>query len=83
MMPLKIDGLWAWIATEDDGQEGVIGQATKVGWSPLISADRARIESYRDIAQGIADLGTHVQLVQFTTRTDLETLTVATKETAP
>ena len=80
MTPLKIDGLWAWIATEDDGQEGVIGQATRIGWLPLIGADRERIESYRDIAQGIADLGSHVQLVQFTTRTDLGTLTPSTKE---
>jgi hypothetical protein len=82
MIPLKIDGLWAWIATEDDGQEGVLGQATRIGWLPLIGADKDRIESYRDIAQGIAYLGTHVQLVQFTTRTDLETLTTTAKEHA-
>lgn len=74
MMPLKIDGLWAWIATED-GQEGLIGIQTASGWAPLIGADRARVEALRDKAQEIADLGTVVTLIQLTERTDVERLT--------
>lgn len=47
-----INTLYAWVATEPDGGEGVIAGVLPgmPGMTPLIGADRARIESYREIA---------------------------------
>lgn len=41
-------------------------------WMPLVGADRARIESLRGLAEGIAALtGKPVKLVRFTTRQEM------------
>lgn len=55
----QIEKLYAWIADEGTGGEGIIGALMPtgrggVGWTPLIGADRARIESYRHIAEAAA-----------------------------
>jgi hypothetical protein len=48
----KIDRLYAWVTLDPDGREGIL--AAKLpgapGWTPLIGADKARIESYRQYA---------------------------------
>jgi hypothetical protein len=70
-MPL-VDAIYAWIATEHDGGEGVC--ATRLGdhWWPLIGADEVRIESLRPAARAIMQAsGCPVRLVRFDRRTVL------------
>lgn len=51
----KIEKLYAWVATEADGGEGVCGAPIPGlgGMVPLIGADRARIESFRPYAEAL------------------------------
>lgn len=52
----RIEKLYAWVAEEPDGGEGILGSDLPgLGYVPLIGADRARIESYRSIAQAMGD----------------------------
>jgi hypothetical protein len=50
----KIARLYAWIATEPDGGEGVCAMLLQGRWTPLIGADGERIQSLRDHAGQIA-----------------------------
>jgi hypothetical protein len=73
----KIEKLYAWIATEPDGGEGVCGASIPElgGMVPLVGADRERIESYRRIAeQARKATGFPIRLVEFSTRIDGEEL---------
>ena len=73
----KTDALYAWVATGPDGGESIVGAMLPgiPGLSPLIGADRARIESYRVIAVVTrAATGYPVRLVRFSRREDLEVL---------
>lgn len=73
----KIEKLYAWIATEADGGEGVCAMAapTLGGIVPLVGADRARIESYRPYAEQVRKAsGFPVRMVEFSTRIDGEEL---------
>lgn len=75
-MPDRCDQIFAFICTDDDGNEGVAAQMTPMGWMPLLGANQERIDSCRDVAQGIADAtGSPIELVVFTNRTSVETLT--------
>lgn len=73
----SIDALYAWIATEPDGGEGVIAAVLPgiPGITPLIGADMDRIRSYRTFAMmARAETGYPVRLVRFSRRDDLEIL---------
>jgi len=73
----KIDKLYAWIATEPDGGEGVCAAhfGPAIGWAPLVGADRERIESYRQFAEEARKIsGYPVRMVEFSTRVDGEDL---------
>lgn len=63
----RIERLYAWVAAEPDGGEGIVARHIEgFGWMPLVGADRARIESYRAIAEDIArDKGYPVRLKVF------------------
>lgn len=55
MMPLIIERLYAWITEDDNGQQGVIGWINPNGMSlPLVGADMARMESFRDYVYDLA-----------------------------
>ena len=72
-MPLTIDAIYAWVAIESNGAEGVC--ATTVGGlvMPLIGADIDRIKSLRPFAeQTYALTGRPVHLLRFSRREDLE-----------
>jgi len=73
--------MFAFIALDHDGTEGVIAGETPMGFLPLVGADMDRIDSLRPIAQRIA-LGTKTKvcLVQFTNRIELEPDILAGKE---
>jgi hypothetical protein len=69
----KIERLYAWVAEEADGGEGLCSMPLGDLTMPMIGADRERIESMREYAQRIASiLGIPVRLIEFSTRTVLE-----------
>jgi hypothetical protein len=72
-----IQRLYAWIATEEDGGEGVVTHEVVIDWrtmiAPLVGADRARIESFRPLARNVARIsGRPVRLIEFSSREVLE-----------
>ena len=73
--PLYIEKLFAFVVANPEG-EGVIGMRTPNGnWIPLVGADKERIESLRDVAEGTAKAsGRPVRLVEFSVRKDLEVI---------
>lgn len=69
----KITTIHAFVATEDDGTDGIIGEYMGGGWMPFVCADEARVDSLRPIAQQIVkQLKKPVKLVRFSVREDLE-----------
>lgn len=79
----QIDTITAFIATDTDGTEGIIGSATRYGVMPLVAADPDRVESLRPIAEAVArGMNVPVRLVQFTTRTVLEEDILTSKESS-
>lgn len=72
----RILSLWAFIAKEADGTEGVIGVYDRRGaWVPLVGADLARVNSLRPVARDSAKrTGRTVTLAHFSVRTDQETI---------
>jgi hypothetical protein len=73
---LTIDALYAWVATEPDGGEGVCAMNIPgFGMTPLVGADMDRIKSLRPFAEQARKLtGYPVRLVRFSRRDDLEIL---------
>jgi hypothetical protein len=73
-----IEALYAWVATEPDGGEGVVGVGADVGLggvTPLVGADMDRIRSLRPFAEAARQMtGYPVRLVRFGSRDDLEIL---------
>ena len=69
----KIERIYAWVATEPDGGEGIVSAQLGDTHFPLIGADKARIESLREYAQLAGKVtGFPVHLVLFSERTILE-----------
>jgi hypothetical protein len=65
----KIERLYAWVATEPDGGEGVCSMLLGGVQMPLIGADMARVESLAPHAALVARMsGYPVRLVEFSTR---------------
>ena len=69
----RIDQMYAFIASDEDG-EGVIGMKVNENeWLPLVGADMARVESLKSYARSLsAATGKKVILVRFTNREELE-----------
>lgn len=72
----KIETIAAWIAVEPDGGEGVIAVTMPNGLTlPLIGADEALIESFRQSAmEAHLRTGYPVRLVRFSLREVIEEL---------
>lgn len=65
----RIERLYAWIAEEPDGGEGVCSIQLGDVHYPMVGADRARIESLRQHAQDVARItGYRIRLVEFSAR---------------
>ena len=76
--PQTIDTIYAFIATEDDGNEGITGFYYSNSWMPMVCADMSRVKSLRPIAQKIASQsGKTVKLVHFSVRTEVEIIECA------
>lgn len=71
----SIDALYAWVATEPDGGEGVCSAQIGDVYYPLVGADMERLRSLRPYAEAIRRTsGYPVRLVRFAHREDLEIL---------
>lgn len=74
-VPQTIDAIYAWVATEPDGSEGVCAMTVGGLMMPLIGADVDRIKSLRPHAEQTRALSRFpVRLVRFSRREDLEVL---------
>jgi hypothetical protein len=62
----KIERVYAWIATDQDGSEGIISIEVGDIHYPLIGADTERIESLRTYARRVQMMtGYPIKLVEF------------------
>lgn len=76
--PHKIERLYAWIVTDDTGEDGIPAMASSMGPMPLIGSDKARIESLRPAAMAAARSGNMpLRLVEFTGAVTLEEIHAA------
>ncbi len=74
-MSFRIQQLWAFVAQEPGGDEGIIAERNGDTWLPFVAADEKRIESLRARALTLPIApGTTVRLVRFEVRTDVEFL---------
>jgi hypothetical protein len=70
-----IDVIYAWVATDPSGGEGVCSFQIGNTHMPLVGADMERIKSLRPRAEIIRRVtGYPIRLVRFATRADLEEL---------
>lgn len=70
-----IDAMYAWVATEPDGGEGIC--AARIGdmMMPLVGADMDRMKSLREYAEAGRRLtGYPMRLIRFSRREDMEEL---------
>jgi streptogramin lyase len=71
----RIQKLWAFVAQEPGGDEGIIAERNGDVWLPFVAADERRIESLRARAMSVPiPPGTTVRLVRFDARTEIEFL---------
>jgi len=71
----RIDALYAWVAVEPDGGEGVCSAQLGDVHMPLVGADMDRMKSLREHAEYIHRItGCPVKLVRFGRHADLEEL---------
>jgi hypothetical protein len=63
---LTIDEVYAFVAIDEDGDEGVCAFYGPTGWMPMVCADQARVDQMRPIAEEIARQGGKpIQLFKF------------------
>lgn len=71
-MEKKIDEMFAFVATEKDGQEGIIGAELNGRFLPLVGADMARVVSLYPFAAALAEHSkVPLKVVKFTNKTDI------------
>jgi hypothetical protein len=71
--PHKIERVYAWIATDRTGEDGICAAQGRDGPVPMIGSDKERIESLRPFAEGLNRMqGYPVRLVEFTRMIVLE-----------
>jgi hypothetical protein len=72
LMP-HIGAMWAFLAIDSDGDEGVCAFKGPTTWMPMVAADEKRLSSLRQMAQKLAnERGVTIRLVKFTAREDLD-----------
>ncbi len=72
-MSFHIEAIHAFLAVDEDGEEGVIGMMTKAGWVPFVAADLKRLEELRPKAEDIALItNKRVRLAKFSIREDID-----------
>ena len=69
----KIMSLYAWIATDTEGAERILELSMPPFHIPLVGADRARVESYRERARRAAP-GSRLHLKMFSAGVIVDTI---------
>lgn len=74
-MAFRIESIHAFVAVDDDDEEGIIGQLMANGtWMPFVAADYARLQNFLPLLQQIADqTGKEIRHIRLSLRDDLET----------
>lgn len=71
----RIRDIHAFVAEDEEGEEGLCAFFTGGQWMPLVAADPARLVSIRPVAQAIAkQTGRPIKLIRFTQREEVETI---------
>lgn len=73
-MPFTIRTLTAFVATDQDGEEGVMAALNQDDgtWVPLVCADESRVESMYPIAVSISEtMNVPFRVMQFSQREDI------------
>lgn len=52
--PSKVHELWAYVAADEAGEEGIVAVPSSLGITPLVGADRERMRSLRGWAERAA-----------------------------
>lgn len=72
---LHIDQMFAFVALDKDGTEGVVATMKEGVYYPLVGADMERVESLKPMAEKLAEqLGVPVTLLKFSVREEIETI---------
>lgn len=75
---LHVDCIYAFLSTDEQGNEGVCAVQTSQGMMPLIAADPERVKSLMKWARYLAaeqgQTGKAIKLVKFSQREELETI---------
>jgi len=67
-----IDEIFAFVATEEDGSEGVIASAMNGQWFPFVGADMARVKSLYPLAKMVEkETGRPFKILHFTSKKDI------------
>lgn len=71
----RIDEMYAFIADEGGGDEGITAFMGPHGWMPMVGADLARIESLKERARELAVASKRpIKLVRFKIREEIEVI---------
>jgi hypothetical protein len=74
-LTLRIHSLWAYVATDKEGNEGVTAAQIGNVMMPLFAADEARLANMKPIARAVCNAtGMTLHLVKFTSRVELNTM---------
>lgn len=70
-----IDHLFAILAVDKDGGEGIVGMKMDIGWIPMVTSDPALIERFAEYAKDMAETAqSRAVLVKFTTREEVRVI---------
>lgn len=70
-MSFRIVSLFAFLAVDDDGEEGVMAERVGGTWVPFVAADETRLEQIRARVRQLAPPYV-VKLVKFEPRVDVD-----------
>lgn len=73
--PQKIETLFAFLATDSHGGEGLFGEFFGREWLPFVGADMANVNTLRPRAEEIAKrTGAKITIAHFMARRDVDTI---------
>jgi len=76
LLPYQIDQIFAFIATNEEGQEGILCQQIGGVAIPFLATDQARIDQLMPLAQAMAShTDKQIRLVRFHHREELKLIT--------
>jgi hypothetical protein len=68
-MSERIEEMYAFVMTDDDGTEGIIGMNDGLQWHPLVGGDMARVESLIPLVRGMCEgINKQIRILKFSHR---------------